>query len=239
MFLKIVEYSIFGFLFAVFFVIISPRLPTEKFIKTYIVPTGSMYPAVLPGSVVVVNPRTVEIAVGNIIAFKNPTNRIETILHRVVAVEETGIRTKGDNNNAPDTWVVDPKDVQGQLVFALPLLGYVAAFIKTRLGFFLLAFIPSVFLGATFLWDIMQGIEEEIGKRRTRAKLVVVWFLFFGGGFSLSRSAIPQAYAAYSALTSVSGISFSGVALPTASPSPSPTPTSSPSQTASPSPTGH
>jgi hypothetical protein len=57
------------------------------------------------------------VCVGDVIFFMPPGwNR--PAVHRVVRVTPEGIRTRGDNNNLIDSWVIMPEDVIGQVVRA-------------------------------------------------------------------------------------------------------------------------
>lgn len=57
------------------------------------------------------------VRVGDVICFVPPDwNR--PAVHRVVSVTSEGIRTRGDNNNLIDSWVIVPEDVIGQVVRA-------------------------------------------------------------------------------------------------------------------------
>ena len=53
--------------------------------------------------------------VGDIICFYSPENN-RRIIHRIVAIHQKGIRTRGDNNPAPDPGVVQPDEIIGRVV---------------------------------------------------------------------------------------------------------------------------
>jgi signal peptidase I len=60
---------------------------------------------------------TQSVRVGDVIFFVPPGwNR--PAVHRVVHLTSEGIRTRGDNNNRMDTWVLRPENVIGQVVRA-------------------------------------------------------------------------------------------------------------------------
>jgi hypothetical protein len=54
--------------------------------------------------------------VGDVIYFHAPDER--DIVHRVTAITPEGIRTRGDNNPRDDPWLVQPRDLIGQVVAA-------------------------------------------------------------------------------------------------------------------------
>lgn len=57
------------------------------------------------------------IRVGDVIYFV-PPHWQHPVIHRVVRVTPTGIRTRGDNNSRIDPWIILPEDVIGQVVRA-------------------------------------------------------------------------------------------------------------------------
>jgi hypothetical protein len=55
--------------------------------------------------------------VGDVIYFHAPTDD-QDIVHRITAITSAGIHTRGDNNPADDTWLVQPSAVVGYVVAA-------------------------------------------------------------------------------------------------------------------------
>lgn len=67
-----------------------------------------------------------EIKIGDILVFESD-KRI--VVHRVIAKEQslggkTLYQTKGDNNNAPDSELVDPSNIVGKFKFGIKFIGY-------------------------------------------------------------------------------------------------------------------
>ena len=56
-----------------------------------------------------------DISVGDVVVFPSPYERTP-IVHRVVSIDLHGIRTRGDNNNNMDGWVLCTEDIIGQVV---------------------------------------------------------------------------------------------------------------------------
>ena len=164
------EWFVFGVLIGLYAIVLSPNLPTKKYISTYIVSTGSMKPKVEPGSIALIRQTdTKQIKKDDIIIFTSPNDPNQTVLHRVFAVKQKNNRiefnTKGDNNNAPDNWTVPESSIKGIYLGMIPLLGHPAAFLKTPKGFLLLFGIPAVLLVLLQIKKIREGIEEEVQKR--------------------------------------------------------------------------
>ena len=99
--------------------------------------TGSMEPIIKPGDVILVN-KIVDmdgisaLKVGDIIQFKRDSI---LITHRIIDVlndEEYGLqfRTKGDNNSAADSNLVNPQDIKGTVKYIVPKIGWPTLLIK-------------------------------------------------------------------------------------------------------------
>lgn len=135
--------------------------------------SGSMEPALPLGGVVVIKPaETADIGVGDIIAYGSQ----ETLItHRVVDVisqpGEPSFVTKGDANQAPDLLPVLASSVVGEVVFDMPYLGYLAAFVKTRLGFLLTIFVPGLAIIGLELKNMWQAVLRG-GKARVKPEAI-------------------------------------------------------------------
>lgn len=86
-----------------------------------IVTSGSMEPTFKKGDLVFMQDILVKPKIGDIIIFTDPQgitvgNRPVTVTHRITEVAGDTIRTKGDNNPAPDSWRLDKKSILGKAV---------------------------------------------------------------------------------------------------------------------------
>lgn len=105
-----------------------------------VVRSGSMEPLISTGGMVLV--RTVpagEIAVGDVVAVDRPDGT--RVIHRVLSVEHAGatstLTLKGDANEDPDPQPITVDDA-GLLVWTVPSVGRVAAFLASAKGGFVL-----------------------------------------------------------------------------------------------------
>lgn len=98
-------------------------------VRLYYVQSGSMEPELPVGSLCIVTPCAVEeLEVGDIIAFqKGPMQ----VAHRIVSIQEESYQTKGDANRSPDPGVVRKEQVIGKVLFHVPYIGYVAAWLQS------------------------------------------------------------------------------------------------------------
>lgn len=132
--------------------------------------SSSMEPRLKVGSMAVTRPaEPEEVKVGDIILFHSPLGG-KLISHRVIAVQQTSslqFRTKGDANEDPDPFIVPAENVVGRVCFHVPYFGYVAQFVKSRLGLLLTLYLPGIIiiiLEAIDIWHVLD--EQEIEKRR-------------------------------------------------------------------------
>jgi signal peptidase len=102
-----------------------------------VIATGSMEPVIYPGDVILIekvhNNDVEKLAIGDIIQF-----RVENFMvsHRIIEVieGEQGVyyRTKGDNNNAPDSQPVLPQNIKGRVVRVVPKIGWPTLLIRQK-----------------------------------------------------------------------------------------------------------
>jgi signal peptidase I len=78
----------------------------------------SMKPTLKPGDGLGVHPYgDRKIRIGDVVVAC-PPEREQHVVHRVVSVDSHGIRTRGDNNNNTDAWVLCAENIIGQVVGA-------------------------------------------------------------------------------------------------------------------------
>ncbi|KKT34914.1 MAG: Fibronectin type III domain-containing protein [Candidatus Gottesmanbacteria bacterium GW2011_GWB1_44_11c] len=167
---KILEWMVFGMLIILYLIVLSPNLPTKKYVSTYIVQTGSMEPTIHTGSIALIRQINADqIKKGDIIIFTSPKDPNQTILHRVFEVKQKDknieFEMKGDNNTAPDNWMIPAVSIKGICFSTIPFLGHPAAFLKTQKGFIILIGIPALFLIILQIKKIREGIDEEVQRR--------------------------------------------------------------------------
>ncbi len=108
--------------------------------RYYTVLTGSMEPTYKVGDMIFVKLTDGDsINVGDVITF-NPSQDSDAYLtHRVVekfenyeGTDVTCFKTRGDANNAEDSFLIDESRVIGVVKFGIPVLGYIVRFIQLR-----------------------------------------------------------------------------------------------------------
>lgn len=100
-----------------------------------VIATGSMEPMIMPGDVILVKKikDISEVHVGDVIQFRRDSILIS---HRVMEIKEdkkkgTSYKTKGDNNSGPDTELVQPEDIKGEIIKVIPKVGWPTLLIKS------------------------------------------------------------------------------------------------------------
>lgn len=134
-------------------------------LQVFNVVSGSMEPTYSVGDLLYV--KTVDpdsVKVGDPITFVL-NEELVVATHRVVAVdsENRQFTTKGDANKNEDAAPVHFNNLIGVPVFAVPLLGYVSAFIQTPTGTYIAVAFGALLLAAVFLPDLLakRGKKDE------------------------------------------------------------------------------
>lgn len=137
-----------------------------------VIQSDSMAPRFKTGDAVVlkeVHPK--EIKVGQVIIFRDPEDHNHFIIHRVLAVEDTGharlFITKGDNNPVPDPLKTSSGDIVGSVALKLPGFGVLLGFISSPRGYLSCAAVP---VALSLLLVFMQAIVEKTPRARTRRR---------------------------------------------------------------------
>ncbi|MBR2445480.1 MAG: signal peptidase I [Clostridia bacterium] len=130
-----------------------------------VVLTGSMEPTLSAGDLLIIAERE-SYEVGDVVVFQS--GRLP-VVHRIIQKDGSSIVTMGDANTGAD----DPMDiscVKGEVVFALPLIGFVISFIRTPIGILLVLAFAVFLMERSFSkdkrekQDQLRQIREEIEK---------------------------------------------------------------------------
>ena len=132
--------------------------------EIFVVQSGSMEPDYHVGSLVYVKPMdSTKLVVGDVITFRLSGSTLAT--HRIMeVVEQDGemaFRTKGDANDHPDNGLVKPSSVVGKVMFSVPYLGYVTAYIQNPPGLYVAVCIAAVVLLLTVLPEIIFNDKKK------------------------------------------------------------------------------
>ena len=139
--------------------------------NSYVVMSSSMQPAFDAGAVVFVKtvpPESIE--KGDVITYREGEKEVirdgkrNRITHRVVGVSESKgapvFTTKGDANDAPDPQPVPASALIGTVLFSIPYLGHLIAFMTTDLGYAAFIGVPLGLLILSEAWDLARAFRR-------------------------------------------------------------------------------
>lgn len=134
--------------------------------------SGSMEPVLHVGDVVVVEQvLPLDVRVGDIVTFRDPTDAGRLITHRVRQIDvegrNVGFVTKGDANTSVERWSTDRDGTIGRVQFHVWRLGYLMFWIRSPFGRLALVVLPALLLGAFELWRIWRPATEDDQDGRT------------------------------------------------------------------------
>ena len=123
----------------------------------------SMEPVITNADIIAVIPSVDpdELEVGDILVYtRDNGEKTITIVHRIIAIDESGIATKGDSNDKADSDMVKPADIIGIFWFKIPHLGSFIRFANTDTGYLSLILIPAAILIIIEIRKIVGYLEE-------------------------------------------------------------------------------
>jgi signal peptidase len=143
-----------------------------------IVLTGSMSPIMPAGSLAIVSEvDPARVALGDVITFDFPPDDPKiTVTHRVVEVselEEGGLafRTKGDANEERDSSLVPARNVRGQVLLAIPYVGYIRDLLRSFTGLVLFVLLPgAILIGNELFTQVRESNPRHQALRRRRRR---------------------------------------------------------------------
>lgn len=137
--------------------------------RSFVVLSGSMVPAIAPGSLIVVRPATAY-QVGDIVT-RTTSDPAVTITHRIIEVTDVSgerrFRTQGDANLTADAEWVPEGSLLGRVQWTIPALGKVVSYAKTKQGFLLMVVVPSVLIIIEEAISIVATLKARRRMRRT------------------------------------------------------------------------
>lgn len=141
-------------------------------LNIYTILTQSMYPTIKAGDVVVTYRNDNDVYnKGDIITFISDTNGGITITHRINDVfrinDSYSYRTKGDNNNTPDSEIVPGGNVFGKVVLKIPKIGYIQQFLSSMIGWIVVIVIPCL---GIIIYDILKVLRVVVSGDNPKKK---------------------------------------------------------------------
>jgi signal peptidase I len=123
----------------------------------------SMEPVITASDVIAVTTRVDlgELKIGDIVVYEYDTgDETISIAHRIIAIDENGVTTKGDSNYGTDSYVVKPSDITGNFKLKIPHIGSFIRFANTDRGYLSLILMPAMMLIIIEIRKIIKYTEE-------------------------------------------------------------------------------
>ena len=170
--LKFIKVIVWIFVLLVIFVILVQRIFNNQVsigsYRMFTVVTGSMEPVYNVGDVVIskeVEPSTIN--KGDDVVYLGEKNdfKDKIVTHRVIKIEnkdgEYYFTTKGVANDYSDP-VISSDQIYGKVVYKPVVLSFLSGILNTKLGFYLLIFVPVAFLIFLEILDYIKRKEGEL-----------------------------------------------------------------------------
>lgn len=170
--LKFIKVAVWIFVLLVIFVILVQRIFNNRVsigsFRMFTVVTGSMEPVYKVGEVVIskeVDPSTIK--KGDDVVYLGEKNdfKDKIVTHRVIKIEkkdnEYYFTTKGIANDYSDP-VISSDQIYGKVVYKPVVLSFLSGILNTKLGFYLLIFVPVAFLIFLEILDYIKRKEGEL-----------------------------------------------------------------------------
>ena len=154
----------------------SATLPSLFGLKSMVVSSGSMEPAIRTGDAVLIRPvvDTSIIGLADVITF-SPYSAQGMVTHRVIEITQidggTYFRTQGDANDTPDANLAPADSVFGKVSLTLPRVGYLLYFASTLWGKLLLIGVPLIILMAQEVGGLLRSKAPSEGIRGRQSPL--------------------------------------------------------------------
>ena len=160
-------FTIIVLVYCIYIVAQSKKTGKEVFIlgyKPYIIQTGSMEPTLKVNSLIIVkNGEFEKVQPYDIISF-NLSKFSKNVCHRVIAIENNEMITKGDNNNNPDDGIVTKENYVGRVVFNTNITSYLISYFKAPGKLIQMVIVVTILIGIIIAIKILSKNNYK-GKR--------------------------------------------------------------------------
>ena len=129
--------------------------PMPLGIGVSVVLSGSMEPSLSVGDLLIVTGQE-SYSVDDVVVYADGRS---AVVHRIIAMDEETVTTKGDANNVEDA-PFSKSRIRGKVVFVIPVIGYLVSIVKTPIG--------TVLLLALAIWMMNHSFGNEKPKEDAR-----------------------------------------------------------------------
>lgn len=128
----------------------------------------SMNPGITHNDVVVVAPvEPSSLKIGDVVTYSHEVEGATFLFtHRIIAMGDGFIRTKGDSMPVEDGYLVSFQAVKGKVVGTIPYVGFLPRFVHTPTGYLLFIFFPGLLLIGKEALSLRQELGPSSCRRR-------------------------------------------------------------------------
>lgn len=130
--------------------LVGNRMPMPFGYGMAVVLSGSMEPALSVNDLIVAK-ETEDYAEGDMVVYQDGDS---VVVHRIVAVDEEMVQTKGDANNVADA-PISREFIKGKVIAHIPGVGHVVKFLKNPIG------IITILAAAVTLMELSYRKEKQ------------------------------------------------------------------------------
>lgn len=117
--------------------VLHEELPSILGVKTAVVLSGSMDPTFSAGDLLIYQEKE-EYTVNDIVIFSSGG---AMVTHRIIDTDGDYFITKGDANETQDQELLDPSQIEGEMIFSISGMGMFISFLTTPFGMLILVFL--------------------------------------------------------------------------------------------------
>lgn len=128
--------------------------------QIYLVFSDSMAPTLRAGDIIFLRPlQPAQVRPGMIVSYWWDD---KLITHRVLAVDNGKMVTRGDAIAMPDPWAVPVSSVAGLPFFRIPLVGHILLFMRKPAGWIMLVIFPALVLVSLLTRNIVILLRKGV-----------------------------------------------------------------------------
>lgn len=179
---KVLQYGVLAlFMFLAVILFISAYNNNPWGLKAFAVTSGSMEPTIKTGSLVFTT-KARQYRTNDIITFQQGSSK-RSITHRIINSKIVPAKdgdidyiyeTKGDVNEEADFATVQPSEVTGKVLLAIPFIGYPLLWAKTQKGYIFLIIIPATIIIYSEFLNIKSELASIIKNRKKKGKITTL-----------------------------------------------------------------
>lgn len=147
--------------------------------NAYVIVSGSMIPGInIQDGVVIKRENMKDLKTGDIITFTTHDSRYDgyIVTHRIINIKNKNhkyyFRTKGDNNNVEDPYIVKEEDIYGRVFLTLPKIGYIKNLLVQSIGWIIFVIIPALIIIVYDVHKLVVHVHNTSNKQEEELEII-------------------------------------------------------------------